>query len=386
MNKILLITKHFLDNKTGGSRATTGFINVLTRTFKEITVIYPAGNNIVPLCVPQELMLIACSDHRPRWLKGVALLFGSLHRFTGFIKKHLDKNSYDTIIFDGSLVSWRLMKSALRHCRKVITLHHNCEWDYFRTNRMPFPVRLPHLLCIRLAEKQALKRSLISLTLTESDKIRLLELYGPVTGGSLYTFGVFAEPETIFNFTGGSLPGRPEDPEFIITGSLAFEQSSLSIINFLKSYYPLLKARLPSCRLTIAGSNPGKALIRTIARHVDVRLISDSPDMKESVSEADYYICPVDSGSGIKMRILDPLSLGIPVLTHEVSARGYENLVEKGFMFRYKTCSEFVASLNTMLEKEIDRHAMIKEYHAMFSFDRGAEKLRAIMKLSQNRS
>jgi hypothetical protein len=60
--------------------------------------------------------------------------------------------------------------------------------------------------------------------------------------------------------------------------------------------------------------------------------------------------------------------------------------VEKGLMLRYKTCSEFVASLNNMLEKEIDRHEMMKEYHEMFSFDRGAEKLRAIMKLSQNRS
>lgn len=41
MTKVLIITNHYLDNRTGGSRASVGFINVVARVFPEVTAIFP---------------------------------------------------------------------------------------------------------------------------------------------------------------------------------------------------------------------------------------------------------------------------------------------------------------------------------------------------------
>lgn len=41
MTKVLIITNHYLDNRTCGSRPSVGFIIVVARVLPEVTAIFP---------------------------------------------------------------------------------------------------------------------------------------------------------------------------------------------------------------------------------------------------------------------------------------------------------------------------------------------------------
>jgi glycosyltransferase involved in cell wall biosynthesis len=111
----------------------------------------------------------------------------------------------------------------------------------------------------------------------------------------------------------------------------------------------------------------------------NIRLIPDPPDIMEIVSGADVYICPVDKGSGLKIRIMDGLKSGLPVLTHEVSSRGYEYFVETGAVHVYSSVPTFTASLKMILDKKDNRRERIDQFREYFSEENGAARLKSIL-------
>ena len=58
--------------------------------------------------------------------------------------------------------------------------------------------------------------------------------------------------------------------------------------------------------------------------HSNVELIPNPEDMNKVIGSGDIYICPTRVGGGLKLRIMDGLKLGLPVITHDCSSRGYD--------------------------------------------------------------
>ena len=99
--------------------------------------------------------------------------------------------------------------------------------------------------------------------------------------------------------------------------------------------------------------------------------------------QADVYICPTCVGGGLKLRIMDGLKAGLPVLTHAVSARGYDEFSNANIMFIYDTRDSFRKSLNKLL-MELNKgdlnNVLIKNlYNSVFSFESGVKRLKEIL-------
>ena len=91
---------------------------------------------------------------------------------------------------------------------------------------------------------------------------------------------------------------------------------------------------------------------------------------------ADYYICPISAGSGMKLRVMDGLKQGLPVLCHEVSTAGYEKFMEDGMLHAYKDETTFMASLRKMLSMDIPQHDIYESFRQYFSPEAGRERMR----------
>ena len=100
--------------------------------------------------------------------------------------------------------------------------------------------------------------------------------------------------------------------------------------------------------------------------------------MNTILSDANYYICPIDRGSGLKLRNMDGLRHGMLVLTHSVSLRGYESLEKLGYVFAYNSPDSFVTSLKQMLESKKEKKDIMNYYNNNFSFDSGVKRLKRI--------
>ena len=89
-------------------------------------------------------------------------------------------------------------------------------------------------------------------------------------------------------------------------------------------------------------------------------------------------LCPTALGSGLKLRIMDGLKTGMPVLTHYVSLRGYEPFLDR-FVFSYADAESFRTALRKMKSISWNREEIIRAYKDVFSFEAGVERLRKIV-------
>ena len=97
--------------------------------------------------------------------------------------------------------------------------------------------------------------------------------------------------------------------------------------------------------------------------------------MSETIIDRGIFICPTNVGGGIKLRILDGLKLGMPIITHKVSARGYEDFWDKPWFQVYEDKDSFMAALNminaVMKENVVLRDEILESYMRIFSFSNG---------------
>ena len=108
-------------------------------------------------------------------------------------------------------------------------------------------------------------------------------------------------------------------------------------------------------------------------------LVDTPPDMSVVLNRGRYYVCPTCKGGGVKLRVMDGLRAGLPVLCHEVSARGYEPFFDVT-LFRYGDPGSFRTALDRMLSATPDVESALSCYRNAFSFEAGTKRLEELMK------
>ena len=141
---------------------------------------------------------------------------------------------------------------------------------------------------------------------------------------------------------------------------------------FLNDLYPLISKRHENVRFVIAGRHPREELKRACFGNERVELIDSPEDMDAVIRKANVYLCPTRLGGGLKLRIMDGLKMGIPVLAHEISARGYEKFAAAGILTPFSTNEEFVEGFDRIVDGVISRNVVGEEivavYDEVFSF------------------
>ena len=91
---------------------------------------------------------------------------------------------------------------------------------------------------------------------------------------------------------------------------------------FLAEVYPRIKAQSPDVSLTITGSTDGVDLAG-LALDDTVRLTGFVDDVRLPVAEAAVCVAPIRQGGGTRLKILEAMALGTPVVA---TAKGAEGL------------------------------------------------------------
>jgi len=290
----------------------------------------------------------------------------------------LRSHSYDIIVVDHSVTGTGLAGVLKQSGAKIITIHHNVERDYLRDNGKERPVifRYPYNYFAKKSEKNCLKLSSVNLTLTEKDA-GIFRSWYPNINIHAYCLGICEYRGILAK----SFPlVKKNSNKFVITGSLCFIQSLKPILEFLEIYYPILKEECPDCELVIAGRNPSSELIDFCKNESNISLIPNPENIESLTQESNYYICPINAGSGIKLRVLDGLKQGLPILCHEISSNGYEMLIEKGCMFSYSDTNTFRQALRHLLGANLSKDYIYSIYANSFSVDALTIKLNKILK------
>lgn len=135
--------------------------------------------------------------------------------------------------------------------------------------------------------------------------------------------------------------------ELLILGSLNWYPNIQGIIHFVKNIFPKVILKNSQVKLNIVGQNPSNEILKLIDSRIKVYSNVDSVD--PYIKRSDLLIIPNRSGTGSKIKLLESISKGLPLITYPENIIGYENLnIFKPFVVNNE--DEFSDSILKMLE------------------------------------
>lgn len=378
MKRILYILKHDPWGVGGGCYASLMYLTAFHKLFADYQF---------DVCICNE-----CMDHQPNAWKGkcnfipvmrrsklnqlLSVFTGITHRHQQMAKELITENDYDYCIFDHSSIAGTLYR-YLRPNTKSIVIHHNYEPQYFGDNSHSLLTKSLFLHHVKSTERKSYLNCSYNIFLTSHDEKLFRKTYGNPLGKSA-SIGIFDINE--------SIPVCLNSSEYkivsVITGALDNIQNTDGILYFLHYLYPHIVNR---CDIIIAGKNPTQAVIDTIKPYKGITLIPNPKNMNDILSQGNIFICPTRLGGGIKVRVADGLRNGMPVIAHNISARGYDDFISKGYLFPYNTPEEFLSQFNTVENKikndKINHNEIASFYKQNNSLDAAVRKLKLLLNI-----
>ncbi len=119
---------------------------------------------------------------------------------------------------------------------------------------------------------------------------------------------------------GSSPPCRLDRVLFL--GSLDWRPNLDAIQILLDDIFPAVRARVPSARLSIVGRRPPESLRRRVAATEFAELHGDVADVRPHLGKSGVMAVPLRIGGGSRLKILEALECGLPVVSTRVGAEG----------------------------------------------------------------
>ena len=380
MKRVLYLATCDFNKTGGGSQAVRAYLDSVLDTYGSERVDVMLGSEYQLL---EEYKNIRCIriPKRKKIHSFWEIFLGIVERWTYPLKKYLKDNyiEYELIILNSSrsgIVIPYLKKLGLR----IITIHHNDEIEYCMDNKnyCTFGGRCSTL--INNAQKKAYLYSDANLFLTEQDKHKLEKLYGPnnknncVIGVYDYKSAEIIVPHKInWSFHIG------------ISGTLSDYQTSFGLLDIKDNYLDIIKRILPEYKLIITGRNPSSEVKEFAKENHDHIVIVPNPEHIISVIEkCCIYLCPTNIGGGLKLRVMDGLKLGMPILVHRVSARGYDCFLGKPYFKVYDDRQSFEKGLCELLrylseDNSTIRSEISRAYYSYFGYIEGTKRFKEIV-------
>ena len=119
-----------------------------------------------------------------------------------------------------------------------------------------------------------------------------------------------------------SFPGGPRAPfTMLFLGSFRHTPNQVALEWFSRHVLPLIVEKLPQARLLEAGSDP--PLRHTFADPANaIDLLGFVEDIQPLFSSCALFVCPIRSGSGVRVKLLEAFACGIPVVSTTLGAEG----------------------------------------------------------------
>jgi GT2 family glycosyltransferase/glycosyltransferase involved in cell wall biosynthesis len=116
-------------------------------------------------------------------------------------------------------------------------------------------------------------------------------------------------------------PDGREPLTMLFVGSFRHDPNRVAMDWFVREVMPRILARQPGARLVIAGSEPPPA--HTYADlGENLQMLGFVEDIREPLARCAVFLCPILSGSGVRVKLLEAFAAGIPSISTYVGAEG----------------------------------------------------------------
>jgi glycosyltransferase involved in cell wall biosynthesis len=171
---------------------------------------------------------------------------------------------------------------------------------------------------------------------TEEDRRAVAALPGSNINGQL--------PSTVIPICADPIQVKPvirdsNKQRITFLGGLHWPPNAEGILWFAKQVFPQVKAEAPEAVLTVVGKSPPAGLDGE-----GIEVTGYVTDLMPYLAETAVFIVPLHAGGGMRVKILDAWSWGLPIVSTTIGAEGIETQPEQNILIA-DTASAFVQAV-----------------------------------------
>lgn len=117
--------------------------------------------------------------------------------------------------------------------------------------------------------------------------------------------------------------GMPDVDTLIYSGALTYSANFDAVAYFLEAIFPLILAARPQARFLVTGRLEGVA-VQKLPRSANVVFTGYLEDIRPTLARAWVNVVPLRQGGGTRLKILESLAIGTPVVSTRKGAEGLD--------------------------------------------------------------
>jgi len=138
-------------------------------------------------------------------------------------------------------------------------------------------------------------------------------------------------------------------PTVIFTGLLSFEPNVDALRFFAADVWPLIRQRRPGTRFLVVGGGPVPTEVEVLASQPGIRLFVSVDDVRPFLASSTVAVAPVRIGGGTRVKVLEALAAGLPVVSTTLGAEGLDLTPERDLLLA-DAADEFARSVLKLLD------------------------------------
>jgi glycosyltransferase involved in cell wall biosynthesis len=248
--------------------------------------------------------------------------------------QHFDIVHADQLTMAQFALAVRNAPSAKRGSPAIVFDAHNAVWTIVERLRQGAPPFMRPVLSLEARRIRHYEGSLIeefdhTLAVSSIDQQALLRGAANSGGKNLLAFNLQSKISIIpISVDCVSLqPVRSVSGSFNIltVGTLFYPPNADGVRWFMRQVFPLVRQSIPDAHLTIVGPHPPKDMVQAAAHSSHAITVTGYvPELMPYFESTAVMVVPVRAGSGMRVRILEALARGMPVVTTTTGVEGIE--------------------------------------------------------------
>tara|TARA_B110000037_G_scaffold53128_1_gene65096 strand:+ start:4100 stop:5020 length:921 start_codon:yes stop_codon:yes gene_type:complete len=155
-------------------------------------------------------------------------------------------------------------------------------------------------------------------------------------------------------------------------GSMDWMANIQAVGYFVEKIYPRIRRAIPGARFVVIGRNPPGSIRNLAKNDGSITVTGSVEDVRPYLKECDLMVVPLLTGGGTRIKILEAMAMGVPVVSTTIGAEGLE--LEGGVHLEIADDADGFADLTTeLLSDTCRRRALADAAHERLVRENGWE-------------
>jgi glycosyltransferase involved in cell wall biosynthesis len=281
------------------------------------------------------------------WLQGIPpnVLYLYSEEIQQWIDEAVKAGKFDAITCEHSVNEIYVRPQWQKQLKTIINVHSSI----YRTCRNQLETRTSenelrdrfYLPLLRRYEQRCIKKFSHVVVTTDEDE-QQMKVFAPSSDVTVIANGVDLE----------TFPDRTGDPgghNLVFVGGLDYFVNIDAACFFSLEILPILQQKYPDITLTLVGSKPAPEVRELTKKNSAITVTGRVPSIAEYLHKATVAVAPLRTGFGMKIKTLEYLAAGVPVVGSDRGLEGID-LGDPPCALRANTVKEFVEAITRLFE------------------------------------